>query len=352
MGGCSCLPARFFFSFASGDISEEREGAYTRKEFYGSMSAELIAFIVRRIITATLTVVAVSLLIFLLLQAAPGDPVTTMTAGHKVPQERIDMIRKTLNLDKPIIVQYWLWLKGIFRGDFGMSFIKDIKVSILILERMPVSLQLVLFSGVLTVLLSIPAGIVSALHEGTLLDNVLITLSVITASSPVFVVGLLLIIIFSLWLGWLPPMGLEGLFDVKRLILPCLALSLTFVGLLFRMLRASMIEELQKDYVVKDRAMGLGKGKITARVFKNSLAPVLTVSGFMIGSYIVFAVLVEYVFGLGGIGSLLVNATLTQDYPIVLGLTVFISIVFVISNFLVDLLYGVLDPRIRYTSRK
>ena len=316
------------------------------------MSAELIVFIIRRIFTAALTVVAVSLLIFILLQAAPGDPVTTMTAGHKVPQERIKMIRETLNLDKPIIVQYWLWLKGIFRGDFGTSFIKDVKVSVLILERMPVSLQLIFFSGLLTLILSIPTGIVAAMREGTILDNTLITLSVITASTPVFVVGLLLIIIFSLWLGWLPPMGLEGLFDIKRLILPCSALSLTFVGLLFRMLRTSMIEELQKDYVVKDRAMGLSNRKIIARVFKNSLAPVLTVSGFMIGSYIVFAVLVEYVFGLGGIGSLLVNATLTQDFPIVLGLTVFISVVFVVSNFMVDLLYGVLDPRIRYTSRK
>ena len=165
-------------------------------------------------------------------------------------------------------------------------------------------------------------------------------------------VGLLLIIIFSLWLGWLPPMGLEKFLDVKRLILPCSALSLTFVGLLFRMLRASMIEEMDKDYVVKDRAMGLPRARIVIRVFKNSLAPVLTISGFMIGSYIVFAVLIEYVFGLGGIGSLLVDATLRQDFPIVLGVTVFISIVFVVSNFLVDLLYGVLDPRIRYTARK
>ena len=113
------------------------------------MSAELIVFVIRRIITAALTVVAVSLLIFILLQAAPGDSGTTMTAGHKVPLERIKMIRETLNLDKPIIVQYWLWLKGIFRGDFGTSFIKDVKVSVLILERMPVSVQLIFFSGLL-----------------------------------------------------------------------------------------------------------------------------------------------------------------------------------------------------------
>ena len=316
------------------------------------MSAELLAFILRRIITATLTVVAVSLVIFLLLQAAPGDPVTTLTAGHKVPPERIEMIRRSLNLDKPFYVQYWLWLSGIFRGDFGMSFFRDVKVSRLIVERLPVSLQLVVLSGLLTLLLAIPTGAAAALREGRPIDHILITLSIITASTPVFVVGLLLIIIFSLWLGWLPPMGLEGFLDVKRLILPCSALSLTFVGLLFRMLRASMIDELDKDYVVKDRAMGLPRGKIVIRVFKNSLAPVLTISGFMIGSYIVFAVLIEYVFGLGGIGSLLVDATLRQDFPIVLGVTVFISIVFVVSNFLVDLLYGVLDPRIRYTARR
>jgi ABC-type dipeptide/oligopeptide/nickel transport system permease component len=316
------------------------------------VSAELVAFIFRRLVTATLTVVAVSLVIFLLLQAAPGDPVTTLTAGHKVPPERLEMIRSTLNLDKPLHVQYWRWLRGIFRGDFGTSFFRDVKVSRLIAERLPVSGQLVLIAGLLTVLLAIPAGIAAALREGRPLDHLLITLSIITASTPVFVVGLLLIIVFSLWLNWLPPMGLERLLDVKHLVLPCSALSLTFVGLLFRMLRASMIEELEKDYVVKDRAMGLPRGKIVARVFKNSLAPVLTVSGFMIGSYIVFAVLVEYVFGLGGVGSLLVDATLRQDFPIVLGVTVFISIVFVLSNFVVDLLYGVLDPRVRYTARR
>jgi ABC-type dipeptide/oligopeptide/nickel transport system permease component len=309
-------------------------------------------YIIRRIITATLTVVAVSLVIFLLLQAAPGDPVTTLTAGHKVPPERIEMIRKSLNLDKPFYAQYWLWLSGIFQGDFGTSFFRDVKVSRLIAERLPVSLQLVGLSGMLTLLLAIPTGAAAALREGRPLDHLLITLSIITASTPVFVVGLLLIIIFSLWLGWLPPMGLERFLEVKRLILPCSALSLTFVGLLFRMLRASMIEEMEKDYVVKDRAMGLPRAKIVIRVFKNSLAPVLTISGFMIGSYIVFAVLIEYVFGLGGIGSLLVDATLRQDFPIVLGVTVFISIVFVVSNFLVDLLYGVLDPRIRYSARR
>jgi len=316
------------------------------------VSAELVVFIIRRIFTAILTVVAVSLVLFLLLQAAPGDPVTTMTAGHKVPPERLEMIRHTLNLDKPLYTQYWLWLRGIFRGDFGMSFFRDVKVSKLIMERLPVSGQLVLLAGLLTVLLAIPAGIAAALNEGRPLDHLLITLSIVTASTPVFVIGLLLIIVFSLWLGWLPPMGLDKFLDLKHLVLPCSALSLTFVGLLFRMLRASMIEELDKDYVVKDRAMGLPRSRIVARVFKNSLAPVLTVSGFMIGSYIVFAVLVEYVFGLGGVGSLLVDATLRQDFPIVLGVTVFISIVFVVSNFVVDLLYGVLDPRIRYTAKR
>jgi peptide/nickel transport system permease protein len=316
------------------------------------VSAELVVFIIRRIFTAILTVVAVSLVIFLLLQAAPGDPVTTLTAGHKVPPERLEMIRRSLNLDKPMYVQYWLWLKGIFRGDFGMSFFRDVKVSRLIVERLPVSLQLVVLSGLLTLLLALPAGVAAALREGRPLDHVLITLSIITASTPVFVVGLLLIIVFSLWLGWLPPMGLGRFLEIRHLILPCSALSLTFVGLLFRMLRSSMIEELDKDYVVKDRAMGLPGTRIVLRVFKNSLAPVLTISGFMIGSYIVFAVLVEYVFGLGGIGSLLVDATLRQDFPIVLGVTVFISIVFVVSNFVVDLLYGVLDPRIRYSAAR
>ena len=316
------------------------------------MSTDLVAFILRRFITTTLTVIGVSLVIFLLLHAAPGDPVTLMTAGHKVPKETIEKIRQGLNLDKPLHVQYWLWLKGIMHGDFGISFLKDIKVSKLILERLPISLQLVLLSGLLTLLLSIPTGILAALKEGTVADNTLITLSIITASMPVFWVGLLFIIVFSIWLGWFPPMGLHRLFDIKHLVLPCSALSFSFVGLLFRMTRANMLEELQKDYVTTARAMGIPKQKIIRRAFKNSLAPVLTVSGFMIGSYIVFAVLVEYVFGIGGLGSLLVGATLAQDYPIVLGVTVFISIIFVFSNFVVDILYGVLDPRIRYTVKK
>ena len=316
------------------------------------MSADLVAFILRRLVTATLTVIGVSLVIFLLLQAAPGDPVTLMTAGHKVPKETIEKIKQGLNLDKPLYIQYWLWLKGIMHGDFGISFLKDIEVSKLILERLPVSLQLVLLSGLLTFLLSIPTGILAALKESTIADNVLITLAIITSSMPVFWVGLLFIIIFSIWLGWFPPMGLHRLFDIKHLVLPCSALSFSFTGLLFRMTRANMLEELQKDYITKAKAMGIPNKKIVRRAFKNSLAPILTISGFMIGSYIVFAVLVEYVFGLGGLGSLLVGATLAQDYPIVLGVTVFISIVFVFSNFVVDILYGVLDPRIRYTTKK
>jgi len=316
------------------------------------MSADLAAFIVRRLVTATLTIIGVSLLIFLLLQAAPGDPVALMVAGHNVPKETIEKIRQGLNLDKPLYMQYWLWFKGFLHGDFGTSFLKDAKVSKLILERLPVSLQIVLVSGLLTFLLSIPTGILSALKEGTVGDNVLIVLAIITASMPVFWVGMLFIVVFSIQLGWFPPMGLEGLFDIKHLVLPCSALSFSYVGLLFRMVRANMREELQKDYVTKARAMGIPNQKIIRRTFKNSLAPVLTISGFMIGSYIVFAVLVEYVFGLGGVGSLLIGATLTQDYPTVMGVTVFISAIFVLSNFIVDILYGVLDPRVRYTERK
>lgn len=316
------------------------------------MSADLAAFILRRLVTATLTVIGVSVLIFLLLQAAPGDPVTLMVAGHNVPKETIEKIRQGLNLDKPLYMQYWLWFKGFLHGDFGTSFLKDTKVSKLILERLPVSLQLVLVSGLLTFLLSIPTGILAALKEGTVGDNLLIVLAIITASMPVFWVGMLFIVVFSIQLGWFPPMGLEGFFDIKHLVLPCSALSFSYVGLLFRMVRANMREELQKNYVTKARAMGIPNQKMIRRTFKNSLAPVLTISGFMIGSYIVFAVLVEYVFGLGGVGSLLIGATLTQDYPTVMGVTVFISAIFVLSNFVVDILYGVLDPRIRYTKRK
>jgi len=316
------------------------------------MTADLVSFILRRLVTATLTVIGVSLLIFILLQVAPGDPVTLMTAGHNVPKETIEKIRIGLNLDKPLYVQYWLWFKGFLHGDFGTSFLKDVKVSKLIIERLPVSLQLVLVSGLLSLLLSIPTGIIAALKEGTVGDNILITLAIITASMPIFWVGMLFIMIFSIWLGWLPPIGMAGFFNIKSLILPCSALSFSYVGLLFRMVRANMWEELQKHYVEKARAMGLSNAKIIRRTFKNSLAPALTIAGFMIGSYIVFAVLVEYVFGIGGVGSLLIEATLTQDYPTVMGVTVFISIIFILSNFIVDILYAVLDPRIRYTQRK
>lgn len=316
------------------------------------MSADLAGFILRRLVTATITVIGVSLLIFLLLQAAPGDPVTLMVAGHNVPKETIDKIRQGLNLDKPLYMQYWLWFKGFLHGDFGTSFLKDAKVSKLILERLPVSLQLVLVSGLLTFLLSIPTGILAALREGSVVDNILTTLAIITASMPIFWIAMLFIIIFSVWLGWFPSMGLEKLFDLKHLVLPCTALSFSYVGLLYRMIRVNMGDELQKNYITKAKAMGLPHLKITRRAFKNSLAPILTISGFMIGSYIVFAVLVEYVFGLGGVGSLLIGSTLTQDYPIVMGVTVFISAIFVLSNLVVDLLYGVLDPRIRYIKKK
>ncbi len=316
------------------------------------MNSDLLLFAARRLFTAVVTVVAVALLVFLLLHAAPGDPVTTMTAGHKVPAETIQAIREGLNLDEPLHVQFWLWLKGISRGDFGTSFLKDVEVSRLIIERVPVSAQLVGFSALLTLLFSIPAGILAALKQDTRLDFALTALAIVTASMPVFWVGMLLILVFAVWLAWLPPMGYAGLFQLKFLILPSVSLSFVFTGLLFRMVRANMIEELQKDYVSKDLAMGIRRPLIVRRVFKNSLAPVLTVAGFMIGSYIVFAVLVEYVFGMGGIGSLLVDATLRQDYPIVLGVTVFISMIFVGSNFIVDMLYGVLDPRIRYSSKR
>ncbi|MCD6399447.1 ABC transporter permease [candidate division WOR-3 bacterium] len=316
------------------------------------MSVDLLAFILRRIVTATLTIIGVSFLLFLLLQLAPGDPVSLMVAGHNVPQETIDKIRKSLNLDKPLYMQYWLWLKGFLHGDLGTSFLKDAKVSKLILERLPVSLQLVLGSGLLTLLLSIPTGVWAALKRGRLIDNFLTVLAIITACMPVFWVAMIFIIIFSVWLHWFPSMGLEKPFDIKHLVLPCTALSFSYVGLLYRMVRASMGNELLKNYVTNARTMGLPNAKITLRVFKNSLGPVLTVSGFMIGAYIVFAVMVEYVFGLAGVGSLLINSTLTQDFPTVMGITLFISATFVISNFIVDILYAVLDPRIRFTKKK
>jgi peptide/nickel transport system permease protein len=292
-------------------------------------------------------------LVFALLRLAPGDPAAIM-AGDAASAEQIAQIRAGLGLDRPLVVQFGIWLGKVLSGDLGESFYFRIKVASLIGQRLEPTLALAALTILIAVLVSVPLGALAAWRQGGWLDRALMAFSVLGFSVPVFVLAYLLIWLFSLELGWLPVQGYarvaEGVWPfLRHLILPAVTLSVIYIALIARVTRAAVLEALGEDYIRTARAKGLPELRVLVRhALANAAVPIATVIGIGIAILIGGVVVTESVFAIPGLGRLTVDAVLARDFPTIQGVILFFSLVYVLVNLLIDLSYVFLDPRIRY----
>ena len=304
-------------------------------------------YVLRRVIIIFPTTLAVVTLVFLILHLAPGDP-ARIGLGQVATSEDIERAQAQLGLDKPLLVQYGLFLVRMVRGDLGTSFITHEPVAGLILSRLPVTLQLTFMAMLLSTIVGVTAGIISAVRRNTVYDYLTLTAAVIGYCTPNFWLALLLILVFSVNLRWLPSLGKQSL-DLKYMILPTLSLSAPLIAIIARLTRAGMLEVINSDYVRTARAKGLAeRAVITRHALRNALIPVVTVLGLQLGSLLGGTVVVETIFSWPGIGWLLFSGISQRDYPVVQGVVLFYSVVFMFVTLAVDLGYSYLDPRVRY----
>jgi len=295
----------------------------------------------------------VAVLVFALLRLAPGDPAAIM-AGDAATAEQIERIRAGLGLDRPIVVQFGIWLGKVLSGDLGESFYFRIKVTTLIGQRLEPTFALATLTILIAVLLSVPLGVLAAWRQGGWLDRALMGFSVLGFSIPVFVLAYLLIWLFSLELGWLPVQGYVRVADgvgpfLRHLLLPATTLSVIYIALIARVTRASMLEALGEDYIRTARAKGLSELRVLVRhALANAAVPIATVIGIGIAILIGGVVVTESVYAIPGLGRLTVDAVLARDFPTIQGVILFFSVIYVLVNLLIDLSYVLLDPRIRY----
>jgi peptide/nickel transport system permease protein len=275
-----------------------------------------------------------------------------MVGGRRTSPETLAAIREKYGFDQNVFAQYTRWAGNALRGDLGESYRLKQQVSGLIATRLNITLKLILFSAVLSLLIAIPLGILAAVYKNTWVDYLSSLIALLGLSSPVYFSGIILILIFAYTLGWFPALGVGKGFwgQIYHLVLPASALALNMAALTSRMTRSSMLDVLNNDYIRTAKAKGVGFTKVVLRHgFRNALIPVITVAALQLGFLFVGSVLVEFTFGLGGLGSLITDAIQNRDYPVVQGTTLFLVVVFVLLNLLTDMLYAVIDPRIRYS---
>ena len=313
----------------------------------------MLAYIGRRLL-ATLPVMAVvAVFVFSMLRLTPGDP-ASIIAGAAATSQDIVEIRQKLGLDRPIVTQFFIWLGHVLSGDFGESFFYKKQVAELIADRVGPTLALATLTMALSIVISVPLGVVAAYRQGTWLDRIVMGFSVLGFSVPVFVIGYVLIYVFSIKLNWLPVQGYQPLAEgfggfVQRLILPSLALSVIYIALIARITRTSVLEVLGEDYIRTARAKGLTNRVVLMRhALRNAAVPIVTVIGLGIALLIGGVVVTESVFSIPGLGRLTVDAVLARDYPTVQAVILLFSLAYVLINLLVDVAYPLLDPRIRY----
>jgi peptide/nickel transport system permease protein len=302
-------------------------------------------FLARRLALTLPVLVGVATLVFSLIHLIPGDPAQAIL-GEAAPQADVEELRRRLGLDRPLLEQYGVFVAGLVRGDLGTSLRTGLPVTSQILERMPATFELAAAAMLVAICVSIPLGIAAAVRRGTAVDHAAMTLALTGVSVPNFWLGPLLAIVFSVELGWLP---VSGRGTLLHLILPAVSLGAALAAILARMTRASMLEELREQYVTAARARGVSQMRAIVRhAFRNSLIPVVTLVGLQFGAVLTGAVITETIFAWPGIGRLLIQSIGFRDYPLVQGCILLIAVTYVGVNLLTDLVYGVLDPRIRY----
>ena len=313
----------------------------------------MLAFIIRRVLSVIPVALAVAIFVFLLLRLSPGDP-AVLIAGENATDADIAQMRTMLGLDLPIWQQFIIWMEQLARGDLGRSVASNVPVTQLIAQSLEPTVSLAVTTMVFSVSLAIPLGIFAACRAGTATDRAVMILSVVSFSFPVFFTGYLLVWLVSIKWGLLPVQGFASIRQglgpfLRHITLPTVVLGLAYLALLTRMTRASMLEVMKQDYIRTARAKGLPQRTVLfVHALKNAAVPIVTTAGVGFALLIGGAVITEAVFAIPGLGRLTVDAIATQDYPVIQGLILFFSLVYVLLNLLIDLSYGALDPRIRY----
>jgi peptide/nickel transport system permease protein len=313
----------------------------------------MVSYILRRVLSTVPVMAIVALFVFSLLYIAPGDPAAVI-AGDQASPADVERIRQGLGLDRPFLVQFGTWFWRILHGDLGTSIFTNLPVSALIAQRIEPTLSLMVLTLVLTILVAVPLGVVAAWKAGSWVDRTIMAFAVFAFSLPVFVVGYVLAYVFALQFDWVPVQGYTPLAEgfwpwLQNLILPALALGCVYIALIARITRASMLEVLQQDYIRTARAKGLDQRSILfVHALKNAAVPIITVIGIGVALLIGGAVVTESVFAIPGLGRLTIDAILRRDYPVIQGIVLMFSFLYVLVNLMVDVTYTLVDPRIRY----
>jgi peptide/nickel transport system permease protein len=309
-------------------------------------------YITKRLIAMLPVLVLVSMIVFTIIHLTPGDPALIMLGEEATPQA-LAALRHELGLDQPLPVQYLVWLSHVLRGDLGRSIRTNQPVIEAIMQRLPVTLELTILAMIISMIVAIPAGIVSATRRNSASDLISTTLALLGISMPSFFLAILLIFVFSLKVRWLPPMGYtpfqKGVWEnLRGMILPAITLGAAAMAIVARLTRSTLLEALQQDYVRTARAKGLREqAVIYSHALKNAMIPIMTILGLQIGFLLGGAVITETIFALPGVGRLVVASIFERDFPLVQGVVLFLALMHLVVNLIVDLLYAYLDPRIR-----
>lgn len=313
----------------------------------------MFAYVARRLLAAIPVMGVVAVFVFSLLYISPGDPAGVI-AGDLATHEDIQRIRVKLGLDQPFPIRFAIWIWSVLQGDLGTSMFTGVPVTTLVAQRLEPTLALAVCTLIMTIIIAIPMGVIAASRAGRWIDRSVMMFSVAGFSIPVFVLAYGMIMIFSIWFGWLPVQGYRSVTAgvgpfLRHLILPSLALSLGLIALVARITRASMLEVLARDYIRTAKAKGLAERNVLlGHALKNAAVPIVTIVGIGVALLISGVVVTETVFGIPGMGKLIVDAILRRDYPVIQGVTLLFSLAYVLVNLLIDILYTFLDPRIRY----
>ncbi len=313
----------------------------------------MFQYVVQRIIATVPVVLLVAIITFSLVHIAPGDPAAVIAGDFGNPED-IERVRKQLGLDKPILQQFWIWLSHVARGDLGSSIFSRYDVTHLIAQRLQPTIVIALTAEILAVLIAVPLGVLAAWKANSLIDRGVMLFAVLGFSIPVFWLAYNMIFLFAVRLEWLPAVGYEPISNgivpwLKSITLPSIAISVIFAALIARMTRTTMLEILREDYIRTARAKGLGDRLVLLRhALKNASVPVVTVIGLGLAGLIGGLVVTETVFAIPGLGRLIVEAVLRRDYPVIQGVMMLVTLVYVLVNLIVDISYAYLDPRIRY----
>ena len=313
----------------------------------------MLVYVLRRLLHMIPVMLIVSLISFAIMRFVPGDP-ALLIAGSEASDAQVNALRTQLGLDKPVLQQLFDWYGGLFRGDLGQSILLGRGVTEAMLERLPVSGSLALYALVLTIVFGLAGGLVAALRNNSWIDQACMTLALLGVSVPNFWLGLMLIILFSVHLGWLPtggyvPFTEDFLSWLRTATLPAISLALMQVGLLARMTRSTMVETLGQDYIRTAQAKGLPESVVVGKhALANVMIPIVTVIGIIFSLLVSGAVVIESVFSIPGVGRLVANGILRRDYPLIQGSLLITTAILLLINLLVDVLYAYLDPRVRH----